>query len=79
MVLLPLVCLPIGDNNPVPNLDEVLVMVMSMVSLAGANEEEEKGEDKQHFEVFAPVSGELEENNYLTWEGQSHCWREFPN
>ena len=51
----------------------VMSMVMSMVSLAGANEEEEKGEDEQHFEVFAPVSGELEEDNYLTWEGQSHC------
>ena len=51
-------------------------MVMIMVSYAGANEAEENGEDEQHFEV---VYGELEEDNYLTWEGQSHCWRELPN
>ena len=51
----------------------VMSMVMSMVSLAGANENVENGEDEQHFEVFAPVSGEPEEDNYLTWEGQSHC------
>ena len=57
----------------------VMSMVISMVSQARANEEEEKGEDEQHFEVFAPVFGELEEDNYPTWEGQSHCWREFPN
>ena len=72
-----MICLPIGDNDPVRDLGFVLskdfivliTMVMSVVSKAAADEEE-TCEEKQHFAQLC--FAEISDDTQLPRVDQSH-------
>ena len=73
-----MICLPIGDNDPVRDLGLVLsmdflvfniTMVMSVVSKAAADEEE-NCEEKQHFAQLC--FAEISDDTQLPRVDQSH-------